>query len=459
MGKIPLYQGGQRLTTEAPSVRRDPRAEGQLGRDISGAGSAIIQATDTIQKAYNFQQIGTAKTKTIEGTNTIVQQAIEDGENTGDMTATENSLQELRDQVSSGITNPGARARFQLDFDLQAAQTRTKVKSIFWTRMKEKGIANMNEVNIALTTEYAETGDKNLLEAMDLNIDSYASQGFIGADDAQKLKTSAIEKARKSKFIWDINNNFKDVESNLTNNTYGFALDELKNANSIYNTEKRRIWNQNEEELDQLYFDNNLNDTIVDKYVANKLVSPEIGNKWKKALKTLEAANPDPFVFNSMLERAATIRRFGGWIKTAKEKEDRFRESTQLRIDIMNEVGRSLSKKQATEILEKMGNGLDNFEPYRKGILELKGFTERNYTPQEKDLIKQELYRNFMDLVKGGMDPVEAVKKAEEEYINARNPEVQKYEINQVYDTPLGAIKIIGFDEDGEPMVEPIEVK
>ena len=149
-------------------------------------GSAIIQATDTIQKAYTFQQVGTAKVKTIEGANAIVQRAVEDGENTGDMTATENSLQELRTEATSGITNPGARARFQLDFDLQAAQTRTKVKSIFWTRMKEKGIANMNEVNTALTNEYAQTGDKNLLEAIDLNTSTYAKEGFIGADCKSK---------------------------------------------------------------------------------------------------------------------------------------------------------------------------------------------------------------------------------------------------------------------------------
>lgn len=412
MAKIPLFQSTQPLTTKAPSVRKDPRVAGQLGRDIAGVGSAILQANQTIRKAYDFQQIGTAKIITIEGVDVQIQRAIEDGENTGDLTSYESAFQELRSKASEGITNPSVKRRFQLDFDLQVAQARTKIKSIFWARMKAKGIANMDQINTALTSEYAETGDLSYLDAIKLNIDSHAKQGFIRADTAQTLKTNAVLKAKKSNFIWDLNNNFKSVESKLKNNTYNLDLEQLKNANSVYNTEKNRIQNEKEEELDQLYFTGDLTDPVVDRYVAEKWVSPAIGSKWKKALKTFEASDPDPFIYNSLLERAAQVSRIGGFWKNTAEKADMFRAATQLRIDIMDDVGRKISKKEAETILEKMGKGFDNFAPYKRGIIQLEGFANRNYTLKERDIVKRELYRSFMELVKGGTDPVTAIDQA-----------------------------------------------
>ncbi len=412
MAKIPLFQSTQPLTTKPPSVRRDPAVASQFGRDIAGAGSAILQANQTIRRAYDFQQSEAAKVKTIEGTDALVQKALEDGENTGDLTAYESGFQELRNAASEGITNRSVKEQFLLNFDLQVAQARTKIKSIFWARMKSKGIANMDRVNAELTAEYAETADPKILEAMELNIDSYVNQGFIRADTAQTLKTNATLKAKQSNFVWDLNNNFKNVESKLANNTYNLTLDQLKNANTLYLSEKNRIQNEKEEALDQLYFTDDLTDAVVDRYVTEKWVSPAIGNKWKKALKTFEASNPDPFAYNSLLERAAQVSRIGGFWKNTSEKANLFRAATQLRIDIMDQVGGKISKAEAQTILEKMGNGFDNFAPYRRGIIQLQGFANENYTPKERDEVKRELYRSFMELVRDGKDPVQAIDLA-----------------------------------------------
>ena len=414
MAKIPLFQSTQPLTTKPPSVRRDPAVASQFGRDIAGAGSAILQANQTIRRAYDFQQSETAKVKTIEGTDALVQKALEDGENTGDLTAYESGFQELRNSASEGITNRSVKEQFLINFDLQAAQARTKIKSIFWARMKSKGIANMDRVNAELTDEYAETADPKILEAMELNIDAYVNQGFIRADTAETLKTNATLKAKKSNFVWDLNNNFKNVESKLASNAYNLTLDQLKNANSVYLSEKNRIQNEKEEDLDSLYFTEDLTDAVVDRYVSEKWVSPAIGNKWKKALKALEASKPDDFTYDSLVERAAEVRAIFGWPwrRSTEARQEEFKQATLLRIDVLNQIGLGIDKEDANTILGKMGNSMDDFEPYKKGILELRDFANRNYTAQERDRAKREIFREFMHLVENGTDPIKAINLA-----------------------------------------------
>lgn len=281
MAKIPLYQSKEQLTTVSPQgVRESPQAAGQLGRDLQGAGNALTEAHNVIRQAYDFQQVGSAKLKTIEGTNAIEQKALADGENTTDLSSYESDLSRLKADTLKGISNPAARAKFEMDFDLQAAQTRTKVKAIFWNRVKEKSIANLTAQNEHFKNEYAETGDASLLKAMELNTDTYVKAGIIGADDAEKIKIKIVTDAKYNNFLSEYRAN--PIESEKKFNSGGYGLDietaekarvRLKELKAIYREAEGETYN----ELQNKLYTGNLSEIEIDSMVLANIKNPNEG--------------------------------------------------------------------------------------------------------------------------------------------------------------------------------------
>ena len=195
MAKIPLFNSTERLVTESPEARQSPQAAGQMGRDLQVEGNAITEAHNTIRNAYNFQQVGSAKIKTMEGVNAIEEKALADGENTSDLTPYENDLRQLKTDTLKTISDPSARAKFELDFDLQAAQTRTKVKTIMWTRMKEKGQTNTLILTDKHIGEYGLNPDPIYLKSIETDINEATKNGFYNSEQAYKLKQDKIGNA------------------------------------------------------------------------------------------------------------------------------------------------------------------------------------------------------------------------------------------------------------------------
>lgn len=410
MAKISIIQSEQRLISESPRARVSPSAFGQEGRNIAAVGEAISKTHDIIRTAYDFQQTGEAKLKTLEAHAAILAQVEQDGDNTGDYTQVDSEF-DRSDEILSGIRNPAARAKYKLEHDLSKAQTRAKVTGIFREHMVSKGKANLAETNLQFIEEYAKTGDPDLIKYKDLDVDTYVKEGFIKAEVAQKLKTETTDMAKYNNFLNEIDT--PGTEEKLETNAYGMNTKDLNKAKTVYKTARAGLQNGHQEELDQLYYVDKLNEETIDTYVRNKWITPKSGTAYKKSLDKLIADNPDPFIYNSMLERAAQVSKIGGWWFPSEEQlTKRFNEAAKLRVDIMNEVGKNLAKAEAGEILKKMGKSFDDFQPYKDGILELESFTNTNSTPQERDEIKQVLYKHFMRLVESGTDPVVAIRKA-----------------------------------------------
>jgi len=222
----------------------------QGGRDMQVAGEAITQAHDTIRKAYDFQQVGSAKLKALEGMTALEQKAQEDGDNTGDLTHYNSEMNRIKSDVLGGITNPAVRSKFELDFDLQAAQTRTQITAQFRRNMVGKGLANLDTMNKYFMNEYAQSGDASYLEDMGRNIDTYVSENFINADDAQKIKDKTTKDARHANFIYDMQSNPAVAGEKLASNAYGFDVEKLGKAKAQYDREINKIQNDNEEALE-----------------------------------------------------------------------------------------------------------------------------------------------------------------------------------------------------------------
>lgn len=302
---------------------------------------------------------------------------------------------------------------------------------------------------------------KEIVAGVDKRFDEGYAAGLLTFDEISKGKDSF----RYGVFLTDFKADMPLVtKKKLDSNEYGLSTGSLKKARTLYNNEITRIQNEHEEELDQLDFTDSLDEKTVDLYVNNGWIEPKSGNTRKAALIAEEAKNPDLFAYNSMMERAASVEKIGDrWYwhtRTQKEKEERFKEAALLRRDVLRmRTEGKLTKDESREILKETGNALEDFAPYKMGILQLKGFADRNYTPEEKDTVKKELYQNFMSKVRNKVDPVLAIAQAKDEFIKGKRPEVAQYVVSETYNTPYGAIKIVGIDEDGEPIVEPVEVK
>ena len=281
MGKIPLYQSNERLATTAPqAVRQSPQAAGQAGRDLEGAGEAIAGAHNTIREAYNFQQVGSAKVKALEGMSALEQRALTDGDNTGDFTQYDGEIRRVKEETLAGISNPAVRSKFEMDFDLQAAQTRTAITSVFRKNMVAKGLANLGTMNEYFVNEYAKTGDASYIDNMNLNIDTYVKQGFIGADDAQKLKTAATLKAKDAQFIFDKENNPALAKEKLLKNSYGFDTVTLEKANNVFDREMNKIQNIAEEGA----IDSNIKGNLTIGDVKNLRLTGKVSAKFAESM-------------------------------------------------------------------------------------------------------------------------------------------------------------------------------
>lgn len=233
MAKIPLYQSKEQLTSVSPeAVRQNPyQAVSQTGKDLQVAGEAIGQAHNVIRQAYDFQQVGTAKLKTLEGMTALETKASQDGDNTGDFSQYDGEFQRIKADTLKGITNPAVKAKFAMDFDLQAAQTKTQISAMFRKNMVNKGLADLGTMNEYYTNEYAKSGgDPSYIEDMGKNIDAYVSKGFIGADDAQKLKVATIRKAQEQSFISDAKTDKELAKKKIAGGAYGFDAKETETA-------------------------------------------------------------------------------------------------------------------------------------------------------------------------------------------------------------------------------------
>lgn len=250
MAKIPIYQSSKQLTTESPVVRESPQVAGQGARDLQGAGEALLTAHDAIRKAYDFQQEGTFKLGVMEDMTAVEEKALADGDNTGDLSPYQSEMARSKANRLKGVTNPALKRSLEMSFDLQAAQTTTKIKSMMWTRVKEKSIANLAAQNEYFINEYAQTdGDVSILDAMNKNADTYVKAGIIGADDIEKVKTATILKAKESAFIFDKENNPTLAKEKLAKNAYRFDVEKLAKANEVFDREIKKIQKINQDKI------------------------------------------------------------------------------------------------------------------------------------------------------------------------------------------------------------------
>ena len=411
MAKIPIYQSNERLTTESPSVRRNLQIEGQAGRNLGASGKAIVRAGQAIKDAYDFQQIEEAKLKTIEGISAIEQKAVEDGDNTGDLRPYEDDLGRLKNDVLKGISSPALKNRFSMNLDLHATQTKTKIKSIFCARMKDKGIDTMNCLNEIYVQEYAETGNKNSFTEIENNVKKYVKMGFINADDAEKIINKTIKDAKRDSFLYDVLNDRKKAEKKLQDNEYGFDIKDMTwaNNNLTYQSNKQKY--ETRRKLDNLWYKGHLTYREIDDAYRKGDITQKMRQRWIKIIDdpTYDFGT-DVGVFNDLLYKIKNPA--SDKVKVYGEISDAF---------FGEKLSRDAYKELLTDITPdyvQLMNKQRNQEqtPQERGIFaSIKYFFRSRFTDTEKarmakQLIKmvansnyseEDIYKKAQDILRG----------------------------------------------------------
>lgn len=463
MAKIPIYQSSQRLTTEAPqAVRESPQAAGQFARDLQGVGESITQVHDTIRQAYDFQQVGSAKLKTLEGVNALEVKASQDGNNTGDLSEYDGELRRLKVDTLKGITNPSARKKFEMDFDLQAAQTRTQISAIFRKNMVSQGMANLAGLNTYFANEYAQTGDKSYLESMEYNIDTYTQKGFLTAEAAQKLNTAAILDAKEKAFVFDLDNNPAIAGEKLDKNVYEFDVERLAKAKDVFDREIKKIQDDTENSVIDLYINNKLsvNDvkTLREEGKIGAKFTTQMLAKITKTVKD-KPISEQIVKYNELTSRATKLQRRENWLFGLGKMP--YDELAVLRSDILEAANQGyLNESEAKKILGLNSKAWNERYPgYDNAVNAITSYCSL-YPDKSKETVKKILFNQLYERVKNGEKPDEAVQKIVKDRVNAEVSQAaqlatdNRIRVRRLSDNKLGVITMDKFDDSKYIRVE-----
>src|SRR3990167_5222351 len=229
MPDFPRYQSKGQLTIQAPSVQAAEDTSGEIIQKVGELGSTIQKATLSYSNALDSMQKSRAnlnyKTGVLEE-----QQKFED------------------------IPNPTLQ-----DYE------NTRKKIVGW-RADTIGLLDLEITK----------GADGLESRLDAIIDPVQNLGGYDKLEALNLKKEYLKKGKFNSFLTDIQNAPAIASENISKNTYGFTVKELRDAQSIYDTESKKIQAKNQSALlDEYLSKQDVTVDAVDQLRKEGKISPE----------------------------------------------------------------------------------------------------------------------------------------------------------------------------------------
>lgn len=306
MARIPVYDSNDRMTTEAPRVRVSPNVYAQEGANIAGLGETVTTVADQIHKAAQTVEYTRAQAQAAQAMNELNDELVTDTQY-GDMPERyQKKLADKKSQIVKGIADPAIRGIVEAEFDNDSMQALTKVKTYARKLMVDDGQANLaisldqnaklyanattsqekekilagtaalldaNRQNRIITGEdYAKTmirlkenfafTDASTLIKRDpkLGVELIEAGHFKNLDT--KDKDALLKKGRNDWFLSDLSDPAV-ADEGLKKNVYGFDVAEKEKAQNIFDREKNKIQNENEDDVLNVYLDGSLTESKV----------------------------------------------------------------------------------------------------------------------------------------------------------------------------------------------------
>ena len=302
MVKIPrIAPGGSQIDTRSPQVRKtQPSLEGKglqvIGGAVENVADVLYKKFDEARNLLESSEAGLlAKeelSKTILEEKTAVNEEsgrLKTGKpGSGDFDASKERITSLREQVKGIFSNKDNEAKFMQQFDLLAAGATTTIAKNFRANMVSSGKAVVLKRVDDRIADYAITQDKKHLKDIENIISESEVAGFYNAEQAFKLKRTAIQNAKYQSFLHEFMGDPDGAEKKLKNNAYGLDVENKKQAISQLSELRRQLredMNNNAQDATLQLFEGTLTLDKIDTLEASPDKREAIGKKDANSLR------------------------------------------------------------------------------------------------------------------------------------------------------------------------------
>lgn len=475
MPRVPRIQPTQtKLTNQVP---------GRQVRSLSSTGDVVEILGQAGEAIFNQLRISNAIAEKTRAQNSLdislrdISTRAEQDSDTSDarQKSYDEEIRKAQETSVNLISLPEQKSLFEIESQNKSDIARNNIQGFFRKKIVEQSKIELETYFDNKENEFVQStniGFKNtaILERNN-KIDEAVAAGYMTQAEGTKRINELNEEWKKAQLDYDISVDPALARENIVAGNYDLTAKEEKAALTLAKDLEKRRSDENARIAKEDMLQNEIK--LYNEIVAETKSIKDINDAETRGTLGLPGGISKAVATN--LRRLATK----GNVSTPEEQatsfialQDRytnlnFKEKVSLddlalfRNDVVEALSRGeISKtvgekwlKDTSEVLdEKLRDEVGKRNP-RAGWNALKFWVE-GLNPEEKDQMKEKLGNELMNRVSKGENDIKAANDIIEEETKKFNPNRATYEIGQIVNTPQGDAKVVGFDTDGEPLVE-----
>lgn len=178
MAKLPGYDSTRQMTTEAPAVRRDIEAEGQMGRNLQVIGKAAVDVANVWQAAEDFSQTLTQQNNMDQRVADVLARAEQDPDYNNSRSYYAD-LDKIREDSLTGFSNNQAQLEFSKTVGATIGAARIKVDGLFREKMVDHTKSELVKSHDINRKNFIATGDPSFQERQRQAVLAANQKGFV----------------------------------------------------------------------------------------------------------------------------------------------------------------------------------------------------------------------------------------------------------------------------------------
>jgi hypothetical protein len=199
MAKVQVMQEPKgTITSEAPSIGLDPKAQGLGGAILADTGKQILDLGESMDKLRDHAETTKAESEGIKAMEDIHIKAMSSSDTFNAPEKVQEQLDNLKDTLASKITSPEARNKFSEKFDIESSRKYASILNGLRTKQTQVDRASVYEFAHNKTSEYAvsdNNDERNLIKQQIVDkVNSAVDIGSMKADAAQKYIVATFGK-------------------------------------------------------------------------------------------------------------------------------------------------------------------------------------------------------------------------------------------------------------------------
>lgn len=487
MPKIPRAASTQELTTKAPSTKVDIASYAGTGDAIARVGAAVQEVNQKFTDLRNLEEYTRASTTAKKDLSDLENQASQDDDIYTISERYAENIQKVKDNAVDMISDQETKMRFKAEMDLYAQTKQFNINAI--ARDKQVSQAKgtlLNDMEQAKTDYFNASSPLERAQLMDSTIErinEYTRLGVIDPEMQAKTVKAFKDEVRIGQVHYDMSIDPDLAKANVDAGVYDLNPKEKEEAlNDIAAFIKKKqtreevdlfkSYNVNEQNTAKLLLEpgSNMKETDIDRLeLLGKIgapggISPGFAEVARRTLKSSQTENPtfDIMAYSDLLDQFKSLG-----IKDDDSTKASLEDLIKFRSQVMRTYSDGkIAKSDATAFLEKVANSYADKIDSPNSNMGLLGvalgpiywiYAWAQGNNKEAKEARARVARESFQRINAGEDPRKAVDASIDNEKVRTNENYQRYKdfaVGSIIDTPNGQYKLLGFDTDGEPLVE-----